>query len=875
MNSFGEIKALLQEKSGKKLLVFSVVVFLLITAIVCFSVFRLCKNTSLKMMDEYLGEIPKNIDSRANELNMRSRVFEEDVLARAELGLKLYGEESELTEMEKLERVRETVSAASVSLLDRQGKVLSTTGPVSPEENFRACIQALEPRSPRLELYPALRTDGEETEEKDGKGFVLLPIPENTGCNLVFEFSCDALLELYNALDDWSNVLEQMLSGGNAVAFAKTGDRLTGYPLDGFTPEQIAQLKEELTKVFQNTDNFRKAENGTSSKFITLLGEHYLATWMSVPQENTDILLTAPLKSVLGNGIFIAASISAIIGWGIVLLQVYIFRRLRQKGAVNHKEALSLKRVWPATRTGILVLLAVTVLFSGLLLLLESRSHDSFTATTKRESLQYVINWRKDQEDTIRNTFADLYRTRAQTLAVYLTEHPDDQTHDGLKELSRIAGSDYLMRFDGTGQELVSSNSYTGFSVGTNLSDDYRAVLLGYPWAVVGPAADPYTGQMQLGAAILMTDAQGQSDGFLLAVYSVGDLNAELKRMKYETAVNSFAVQNGHIAAAISNEDGRFIAHTDPEMIGLKAEDSLEDFVPGNSFEGFTSYKGKNMCVSASVADGRTLLFMVPARENSYAQAISVPAILAVLLILALLYYPVTGLLIARAMAEAKGKLPPSVGAGRPMTAFTNGYAVFLTLFAIFALIASYNGWWTTFDYVFSRQWSKGIHLFSIWAALFVLSLTLFCVFLIQAALRHLESRLTPHNKTVTRLADSFITYAAGIFLFFYILDMFGANTATLLASAGIISIAVGMGAQSMAADLLAGFFMMLEGSVHVGDHISVSGVTGIVTDMGIRTTEITDKDGNVITFNNNKVTAVCNMSRKPEQQELKNDPKN
>lgn len=92
---------------------------------------------------------------------------------------------------------------------------------------------------------------------------------------------------------------------------------------------------------------------------------------------------------------------------------------------------------------------------------------------------------------------------------------------------------------------------------------------------------------------------------------------------------------------------------------------------------------------------------------------------------------------------------------------------------------------------------------------------------------------------------------------------MFGVNTMALLASAGVISIAVGMGAQSMAADLLAGFFMLLEGSIHVGDYVSVSGIRGHVTDMGIRTTELTDEDGYVVILNNSQVSNVINMTKK------------
>ena len=173
-------------------------------------------------------------------------------------------------------------------------------------------------------------------------------------------------------------------------------------------------------------------------------------------------------------------------------------------------------------------------------------------------------------------------------------------------------------------------------------------------------------------------------------------------------------------------------------------------------------------------------------------------------------------------MAETKEEIQPLSEKARPMAAFSDGYSVFLTLFAFFAVIASANGWWTSFDYVFSGLWSKGVHLFSIWAALFVVAVTLCIVFLIRSVLSRLENRLSVRAGTVARLVNSLITYAASFFLLFYILSMFGVNTTVLLASAGVVSIAVGMGAQSMAADLLAGFFMMLEGTVHVGDYVDI-----------------------------------------------------
>ena len=56
MNTFEEVKALFREKSGKKLLAFSVVVFLIIAVIVFLAVFRICAIVNLKQMDEYLAD---------------------------------------------------------------------------------------------------------------------------------------------------------------------------------------------------------------------------------------------------------------------------------------------------------------------------------------------------------------------------------------------------------------------------------------------------------------------------------------------------------------------------------------------------------------------------------------------------------------------------------------------------------------------------------------------------------------------------------------------------------------------------------------------------------------------------------------------------
>lgn len=878
MIAFDDIKILMKEKSWKKLDALSVITMLLITVIVFFAAFELSRNSYLNQMEGYLDEIPKIIDSFQNELQNRSYVFEEEELTLAELGLKIFMEDNDLTDTEKLEEVRTAVSSASVSLLDSKKELLATTGSVTPEKNFSAVIKRLIPRQPELELYPEISEDGKLTGKDDGKGFVLVPVPGNTKNSLVFEFTCKPILEIHNEINDWANILERLIiKVDGSSAFAQTGDKLAGYPMEGYTPEQTAQLHDELTKVFQNNSSFQKSKNGLSDHIITLLGVKYLAGLIYYAPTNTNILLLFPLETVVRGVFFVAATISAIIGWGIVLVRLYIFRSLRREEVINGTDKISNKKVWQQTWPGIMVVVLVTILFSTMILMLVVRTDATQTAMSNRKALQNDIDFRKNEQKIIRSIYENFYRTRAQILTEFMMRHPDQQTHKNLEELNRIAGTEYLMRFDSKGQELVSSNSYTDFAVGKNLSEEYNAVLLGYPYVIVGPSEDPYTGKMQLGTAIMMTDREGQPDGFLLAVYSVERMNAELKQMSLENTVNTFPVQNSHIAAVIDDADGHFIAHTDPEMIGQKASDVIEDYASEWSFEGFGKYNGKDMCVSAKSTDGKTLIFMVPERWNSFKNAEALPMVMSVivLLILSLVYYPKASVLIAQAIQEANNDLNPNAGKGSQIKIFYDGYEIFLTLFTFFVLIASSYGWWSTFDYVFSGKWSKGLNLFAVWASLLVLAGTLCIVLLLRTGLTIFEDHLSIRAKTVTSLIKSVVTYTAYIFLIFNILDMLGVNTTALLTSASIFSIAIGFGAKTMAEDLIAGLFLMTEGTIHVGDHVSIGNVTGQITKMGIRTIEITDDQGNIVTLNNSKITGVRNMSLKEENQlEPSTDPK-
>jgi small conductance mechanosensitive channel len=83
-----------------------------------------------------------------------------------------------------------------------------------------------------------------------------------------------------------------------------------------------------------------------------------------------------------------------------------------------------------------------------------------------------------------------------------------------------------------------------------------------------------------------------------------------------------------------------------------------------------------------------------------------------------------------------------------------------------------------------------------------------------------------------------------------------------LLASAGILSLVIGLGAQSLIKDIIAGIFIVFEGEFRVGDIVTIAGYRGTVMDIGLRTTKILGPDGNIKIYNNSEISGVLNMTQ-------------
>ncbi len=112
---------------------------------------------------------------------------------------------------------------------------------------------------------------------------------------------------------------------------------------------------------------------------------------------------------------------------------------------------------------------------------------------------------------------------------------------------------------------------------------------------------------------------------------------------------------------------------------------------------------------------------------------------------------------------------------------------------------------------------------------------------------------------SVLRSIASFVIFGMA---FLMILGEFGINLGPVIASAGVLGLAIGFGAQSLVQDFLSGIFLMSEDQFGVGDVVDVGDAVGTVESMTMRITKIRDLDGNLWYVRNGEILRVCNMNQ-------------
>lgn len=124
------------------------------------------------------------------------------------------------------------------------------------------------------------------------------------------------------------------------------------------------------------------------------------------------------------------------------------------------------------------------------------------------------------------------------------------------------------------------------------------------------------------------------------------------------------------------------------------------------------------------------------------------------------------------------------------------------------------------------------------------------------------SERRSMRAKTIGSVLQSIASFVIGFIALVLVLGVIGFNLAPIIASAGVIGVAVGFGAQNLVKDFLSGVFMLLEDQYGVGDVVDLGEATGTVESVGLRVTTVRDYAGTVWYVRNGEVQRVGNSSQ-------------
>lgn len=125
------------------------------------------------------------------------------------------------------------------------------------------------------------------------------------------------------------------------------------------------------------------------------------------------------------------------------------------------------------------------------------------------------------------------------------------------------------------------------------------------------------------------------------------------------------------------------------------------------------------------------------------------------------------------------------------------------------------------------------------------------------------------HEKRIATLKKAFGSIFSVIIWLLAVLTMlpvFGINVVPVLAGLGVGGLALGLAAQSVIKDYIAGIFILLEDQFRVGEKVEVAGKTGLVEDFSLRRTVLRSEDNSLVYVPNSQIKVTSNLKRRNKE---------
>ncbi len=679
----------------------------------------------------------------------------------------------------------------------------------------------------------------------------------------------------------------------------------SGYVLAFHTEKNTVIFSPNEDEIGQDASTYgvdvSSLEDGEDTK-LTYNGVEYLASTKQI--DHGMIVTVVPYSEMTANDFHTV--VIALVVYGIFMSIIILYTFFLKEEVKNKVEdALEAKKQLKK-KLGRLVIVGALLSFgvSFYMQTLFTLSEQSITSNKRGTELLSALKENDETLERQKEEYNEMYSQKLDEVA-YIISHVDQSklTRAFMTELKDALGVNSVMYFDLNGNVIAANTDNWSYSISKDEEDqsyEYWDILNGERTKIIQDVQKNVNGNLRQYMAEAVQDDSYHTIGMVTMSATPEQLEKATINTDTETVLSGISTGNKGFAFAIekADEDGNstFVYFPDESLIGkdvkkygMKESQFIADY------NDFITVNGTNYYCASGIYDDMVTYIAVPfSGLNITALPISCITAIIMVLFMILVWYvsehekevettegsteKKENEQVDVVMSDGRVAKARSVNfrwthddiswgaktAGQKTTYILNQILTVLAFIVMMVVLFEDKFFKSDslFHFILAKQWQKGINIFSITYCLLIVICVIEISLLCRKFIMWIAHSLNAKGETICRLVDNFVKFATTICLFYFALSTFGVDTSTLVTSAGILTLIVGLGAQSLVSDILAGLFIVFEGEFQVGDIVTIDGYRGTVVEIGVRTTKVKEGAGNIKIFSNSSVKNVLNMTK-------------
>lgn len=791
----------------------------------------------------------------------------------------------------RMEEYRKLLDVSNVLILDREGNTLAKAR-LSPADFTRNRYNQLRGVFHSSEAPAAFEV------EKDGLRYRYYGAKIDYETMAVIEQDPAELKQLLEDTSTWKSILSNVSIGMDGYAFAVSNRDYTFlyHPDEELVGKDALDAGISVTELEEGNDTWLTVNGERFYCGVTLLEDAYIIC--AVPESE----IIASRNITIGIVLFVFfAVITVVITYAVLMMADEEKNGRKEKGSRAAGgfifNGVIGRKIGTIALIGLLLILGISYYMQTLF----SLSRYSMSNNERVEEVERTNDHNEKEIAVITEQYNSRYLNKGRIASYILSREPGLANRTELAEMSRVLGVETIGVFDSEGLMTVTNASYSKFRISSdpeNQSYEFNKLLNGADYVIQEAQPDELSGAYHQYIGVSLRDEEGESYGFVQIAVTPSKLEEALASTSISAVLSGVKTGVNGFAFAVNKEDKTFAYYPEEKLIGRKVleygmeEDELRD--------GYCDYitVGTERYYGSSLETGQYYIYVViPEKEMTgtrgpIALASAGVSLICLAVVCLLLTFSRKGAVKETANGERTNSGPmidvvmPDGSTRRTESAASRwanrslgwdektpeqqSTTVIKGLISLLALVICAAVLFedrffdsnSIFMYVLKGRWERGINIFAMTACVMVLCVVSVATMVLRKLLQLLSKTFDARGETVCRLLSSFLKYVSVIAALYYCLALFGVDTATLLASAGILSLVIGLGAKTLVSDILAGLFIIFEGEFRVGDIVTVGDWRGTVMEIGVRTTKIEDPSKNIKIISNSDVNGVINMTR-------------